>query len=388
MAVQDEAVLTSSEHVPAPRILVADDQPDILQALRLLLTDAGFETDLVTSVDDVIARVGREPYDLLLMDLNYTRDTTSGREGLDLLDRVHGRDGTLPVVVMTGWGSIDTAVEAMRRGARSFVQKPWDDVTLIEVVKREVEEGLAMRRRDAKLAREHEEARLIQRALLPSAMPELAGCTLTAMWTPALGIGGDCYDALRFSDARIALSIADVVGKGLPAALLMSNLQAAVRAFATAAAEPHDVCGSVNRLLCRNIAAGKFVTFCYAVIDTRDRTIVYANAGHFPPVLMRADGRVDRLTTTGLVLGVANDWAYKTRMLDLRPGDRLVLYTDGITEAMSPSGDEFTDARLVETIRAHRHAAAEPLARAVHEAVIGWTGGAPQDDATLIAVAF
>jgi sigma-B regulation protein RsbU (phosphoserine phosphatase) len=388
MAVQDEPVLTSTDHVPAPRILVADDQPDILQALRLLLTDAGFETDLVTSVEDVIARVGREPYDLLLMDLNYTRDTTSGREGLDLLDRVHGRDGTLPVVVMTGWGSIDTAVEAMRRGARSFVQKPWDDVTLIEVVKREVEEGLASRRRDAKLAREHEEARLIQRALLPSIMPELAGCSLTAMWTPALGIGGDCYDALRFSDSRIALSIADVVGKGLPAALLMSNLQAAVRAFATAAAEPHDVCASVNRLLCRNIAVGKFVTFCYAVVDTRQRTLVYANAGHFPPVLMRADGRVDRLKTTGLVLGVANDWSYKTGMLDLYPGDRLVLYTDGITEAMSPAGDEFGDARLVETIRAHRHTSAEPLARAVHDAVTEWTGGAPQDDATLIAVAF
>jgi sigma-B regulation protein RsbU (phosphoserine phosphatase) len=321
------------------------------------------------------------------MDLNYTRDTTSGREGLELLDRVRGRDGALPVVVMTGWGSIDTAVEAMRRGARSFVQKPWDDLTLVEVVKREVEEGLASRRRDAKLAREHEEARLIQRALLPSTMPEIAGCTLTAMWTPALGIGGDCYDALRFSDSRIALSIADVVGKGLPAALLMSNLQAAVRAFATAAAEPHGVCTSVNRLLCRNIAVGKFVTFCYAVVDSRHRTLAWANAGHFPPVLMRADGKVERLTTTGLVLGVANDWTYTSRFLELRPGDRLVLYTDGITEATTPSGDEFGDARLIETIRAHRYEAAEPLVRAVNEAVIAWTGGAPQDDATLIALA-
>lgn len=387
MAVQDQTRAAGASAPSVPRILVADDQPDILQALRLLLTDAGFQTDLVTSVDDVIARIGREPYDLLLMDLNYTRDTTSGREGLELLDRVRGRDGALPVVVMTGWGSIDTAVEAMRRGARSFVQKPWDDLTLVEVVKREVEEGLASRRRDAKLAREHEEARLIQRALLPSTMPEIAGCTLTAMWTPALGIGGDCYDALRFSDSRIALSIADVVGKGLPAALLMSNLQAAVRAFATAAAEPHGVCTSVNRLLCRNIAVGKFVTFCYAVVDSRHRTLAWANAGHFPPVLMRADGKVERLTTTGLVLGVANDWTYTSRFLDLRPGDRLVLYTDGITEATTPSGDEFGDARLIETIRAHRYEAAEPLVRAVNEAVIAWTGGAPQDDATLIALA-
>ena len=153
-----------------PKILVADDQADILQALRLLLTDAGFETDLVNSVGAVLDRVVERPYDLLLMDLNYTRDTTSGREGLELLDRVRTHDTTLPVVVMTGWGSIDTAVEAMRRGARSFVQKPWDDLTLVEVVRREIEDGMASRRRDARLAKEHDEARLIQRALLPSAM--------------------------------------------------------------------------------------------------------------------------------------------------------------------------------------------------------------------------
>src|SRR5437016_4637029 len=106
---------------PTPRILVADDQSDILQALRLLLNDAGFTTDLVGSVGDVIARVAAENYDLLLMDLNYSRDTTSGREGLDLLDRVRVRDSGLPIVVMTGWGSIETAVDAMRRGAKSFV---------------------------------------------------------------------------------------------------------------------------------------------------------------------------------------------------------------------------------------------------------------------------
>jgi sigma-B regulation protein RsbU (phosphoserine phosphatase) len=371
-----------------PRVLVADDQTDILQALRLLLGDAGFETDLVNSVPDVLARVRQAPYDLLLMDLNYTRDTTSGREGLDLLEKVRDADAALPVVVMTGWGSIDTAVEAMRRGARSFVQKPWDDLTLVEVVRREVDDGQAARRRDARLAREQDEARLIQRALLPSAMPEIAGCRLAALWTPASGIGGDCYDVLRFSDTRVAISIADVVGKGLPAALLMSNLQAAVRAFATAANEPHDVCASVNRLLCRNISAGKFVTFAYAVVDTAARQVSYANAGHFPPILVHADGRVERLTTTGLVLGVAADWSYATREIALTPGSRLVCFTDGLTEAVSPDGDEFGDDRLVDVIRTHRARPADDLARATMEAVRSWTGGGFQDDATLIVVAY
>jgi phosphoserine phosphatase RsbU/P len=370
-----------------PKILVADDQADILQALRLLLTDAGFETELVNSVGAVLDRVVERPYDLLLMDLNYTRDTTSGREGLELLERVRTHDTTLPVVVMTGWGSIDTAVEAMRRGARSFVQKPWDDLTLVEVVRREIEDGMASRRRDAKLAKEHDEARLIQRALLPSAMPEVRGCSLAALWTPASGIGGDCYDVLRFSDTRLAVSIADVVGKGLPAALLMSNLQAAVRAFSTAAAEPHDVCASVNRLLCRNIASGKFVTFCYAVIDTEAMTVAYANAGHFPPILMRANGTAEQLAPTGLVLGVTADWTYTSGVIELGRGDRLVCYTDGITEALAPDDGEFGEDRLVETIRSLRAEPPDRLARAVSDAVAAWTGGSPQDDATLIVTA-
>lgn len=374
--------------VATPRILVADDQTDILQALRLLLTDAGFETDLVSSVPDVIDRVGRATYDLLLMDLNYTRDTTSGREGLELIDSVRSRDATLPVVVMTGWGSIDTAVDAMRRGAKSFVQKPWDDATLVEVVKREIDEGLATRRRDASLAREYEEARLIQRTLLPASMPTFSGCQIASQWIPAFGIGGDCFDVIRFSDTRLAISVADVIGKGLPAALLMSNLQAAVRAFATPSAEPADVCDSVNRLLCRNIATGKFVTFCYAVIDTSARTITYANAGHNHPILLHPDGSVDRLTTTGLVLGVAADWAYSSGSFSLNSGDRLVCFTDGITEAASSDEEEFGDERLIETVAALRDGPADQIAQGVIQAVDEWSGGSPQDDATLIVVRF
>jgi sigma-B regulation protein RsbU (phosphoserine phosphatase) len=368
------------------RILVADDQPDILQALRLLLTDAGYETDLVGSVGDVIDRVAAQPYDLLLMDLNYTRDTTSGREGLDLLERVRANDAALPVVVMTGWGSIDTAVEAMRRGARSFVQKPWDDTTLVDVVQREIAEGQALRRRDARFSRDYEDARQIQRALLPASMPTLAGCQVAARWTPAAGIGGDCYDVIRFSDTRVAVSIADVVGKGLPAALLMSNLQAAVRAFATPTAEPHDVCGSVNRLLCRNIASGKFVTFCYVVVDLEEGSVSYANAGHYPPLMIRASGTIDHLETTGLVLGVSAEWTYTTGHSPFAPGDRLVCFTDGMSEARSPDDIEFGEDQLARLALSTTAGSAEGLADALTDAVIAWTDGAAQDDATLIIV--
>src|SRR5262249_19463838 len=113
-----------------PRILVADDSADVLEALRWLLAGEGYDARFVDSAEGVIDRLREEKFDLLLMDLNYSRDTTSGREGLELIPRVRAQDPLIPIVVMTGWGSIDTAVDAMRRGASSFVQKPWDDAAL------------------------------------------------------------------------------------------------------------------------------------------------------------------------------------------------------------------------------------------------------------------
>src|SRR3954463_5985546 len=293
-----------SQTQTAARVLVADDQPDVLEALRWLLTGEGYEPEFVSSTDAVLDRLREHPFDLLLMDLNYSRDTTSGREGLELILQVRAHDPTLPIVVMTGWGSVDTAVEAMRRGARSFVQKPWEDVTLLEIVQREIEEARATKRRDARQQRELEDARMIQRGLLPTAMPQTSAVQLASSWRPANGVGGDCFDALTFPGGGVGITIADVAGKGVPAALLMSNLQAAVRAFAQEEAAPSAVTTSVNRLLCRNMASGRFVTFCYARVDMAAGRLPFATAGHTPPLLVHADGRIDKLMPGGTVLGV------------------------------------------------------------------------------------
>ena len=129
-----------------PRILIADDQQDVLQALRLLLKGEGFETDTVTSPSSTAEAIESSEYDLLLMDMNYTRDTTSGQEGLDLLSRIQALDGTLPVVVMTAWGSVEGVVEAMRRGAKDYVEKPWDDGRILATLRTQVELGRALRR--------------------------------------------------------------------------------------------------------------------------------------------------------------------------------------------------------------------------------------------------
>src|SRR5271167_297587 len=130
---------------PAPRVLVADDQTDVREALRLLLKGEGMESDSVASPNAVLTAMETREYDAILMDLNYTRDTTSGQEGLDLLSRIQASDSALPVIVMTAWGSVQVAVEAMRRGARDFVQKPWDNARLLAILRTQIDLRNALR---------------------------------------------------------------------------------------------------------------------------------------------------------------------------------------------------------------------------------------------------
>src|SRR3954468_732990 len=129
-----------------PRVLIADDQPDVLEALRLLLKGEGYKIDSAGSPAAILEAIDSDEYDAVLMDLNYARDTTSGQEGLDLLSQLRAHDQTLPVVVMTAWGSVEVAVEAMRRGARDFVQKPWDNARLLAIIRTQIELSQALRK--------------------------------------------------------------------------------------------------------------------------------------------------------------------------------------------------------------------------------------------------
>jgi sigma-B regulation protein RsbU (phosphoserine phosphatase) len=249
-------MLASMAEIPAKtksmqsRILIADDQLDVLRALCLLLKGHGYTTETVTSPGDLLEALGRSEFDLLLMDLNYARDTTSGREGLDLLAQLRAIDGVRAIVVMTGWATVGIAVEAMQRGVTDFVEKPWRNAQLLEVLSKQIALGRERRER-ARLAvqetqaqrviatqfheQEHEiaEARAIQEGFLPKEIPQLAGYEIASAWQSARVVGGDYFDVLPFGEEACGLCIADVAGKGLPAALLMSNLQAAVRGLAS-----------------------------------------------------------------------------------------------------------------------------------------------------------
>jgi phosphoserine phosphatase RsbU/P len=198
-------------------------------------------------------------------------------------------------------------------------------------------------------------------------------------------VGGDCFDTLGFGNV-LGVSIADIAGKGLPAALLMSNLQAAVRAFAQDAVSPASINNSINRLLCRNMASGRFATFCYARIEPASGRIVYSNAGHNPPLLIRPGGAVEKLGDGGMVLGIFPDNQYEQAEMTLTAGDRLLFYTDGITEARNPEGEEYGEDRLAEVALAVREGSAETIKDAVLTNVNAFTNGKFEDDATLIVV--
>jgi sigma-B regulation protein RsbU (phosphoserine phosphatase) len=376
------------------RTLIADDQPDVLAALHLLLKSEGYQTETVTSPAAAIEAIEQRDFDLVLMDLNYARDTTSGHEGLDLLARIHEIDSTLPIVVMTAWGSIELAVEAIRSGSADFIQKPWDNSHLLDVIRRQLERGRELRlkrdlesARELARAREMTEARKIQQRLLPREIPQIEGCEVSALWLPAREVSGDYFDVLKFGDHTAALCIADVMGKGMPAALLMSNIQAAVKSRASTGNATDVLCEQVNRLVCNNVDEGKFITFFYCFIDMVARKLFYTNAGHHAPMLVRRDGEVIRLTEGGPVLGLIPDYVYEVDEVELKPGDRLALFTDGLTEARDVDDEEFGEERLLAILRSSRELSAGNIQGRIVKAVDIFSRGEMGDDTTLIVLA-
>jgi len=377
-----------------PRALIADDQPDIVEALRLLLKGEGYQIETVNSPPAVLESLRASEWDLLLLDLNYARDTTSGREGLDLLAQVRKFDQLLPVVLMTAWGSVELAVEAMQLGGSDFVLKPWENKRLLSTLRTQIEKGQIARRtrRIAQLemmrqSREFEETREIQSGLLPSTIPEVPGYQIAAEWQAARSVTGDYFDVLHLGEGKVAMCIADVAGKGIPAAMVMSNLQAAIRASIDDSLSTDQLCSRVNRMMCDNLAPGKFITFFYCILDSRDGTLAYTNAGHNPPILIRRDGERLRLKEGGAVLGALPDWMYESGRARLGAGDRLLLFTDGLIEARSPADEEFGEARLLGLLNDNRELSSGQLKANIVNALAEFNAGALQDDLTFIVVA-
>jgi phosphoserine phosphatase RsbU/P len=376
----------SAESAAAGRVLIADDQPHVLEALQLLLKNHGYRTEAATHPARVLQALRSGEFDVVLMDLNYTRDTTAGGEGLELVSQIRSLDESLPMVVMTAWSSVDLAVEAMRRGASDFVQKPWSNMVLLEKLATQVERCRSTRQARRQRADEQQDARQIQNNLLPKSIPQVKDYEITGMTQPVRFVGGDFYDVVRISETQTVLCIADVAGKGMPAALLMSSLQAALKPLMWDTRSPREVCRRLNRMLCEIAPVGKFVSFFYAVLDSQNNRLTYCNAGHNPPLLVRGNGVTSELNAAGAVLGQFPDWVYEQSEVQLRRGDALVMFTDGLVDACNPDDEAFGEERLARIAVENRGAGAGKLETLLMQAASEHCGGRFQDDASMIVL--
>ena len=231
-------------------------------------------------------------------------------------------------------------------------------------------------------------AREIQKGLLPSVLPSLPGLEIGAANFSSKQVGGDYYDVITLDEHRLVIAIGDVSGKGTPASLLMANIQATIRALVPLDLPLGELTGRVNDLMCPNTGGTRFVTFFWGVLDHRTRQFTYVNAGHNHPYVMRADGSVERLDKGGMILGVIETTTpYEEGIVDLRSGDLLVLFTDGVSEAMSPEGREYGEERLETVIQKAGGWGAQGLIDAIYQDIIAHAGGAPQsDDITMMVL--
>src|SRR5882672_4511190 len=385
-----DAIAMRETHLVMPsetcRVLIVDDQMHVLDALQMLLSGCGLATEAVTHPGRVLQALETGQFDAVLMDLTYTRDIIAGGEGLELVSQIRSMDNLLPEVVMTAWSSVDLAGAAMRRAASDVIQKPWENRDLLQKLQNQLSwartQRWAQRQRDEEL----QEAREIQDGLLPKKLPEVAGYEVAAMTQPLRFVGGDYYSVVRISERHTVLCIADVAGKGLPAALLMSSLQAALKPLIWQRLAPRELCHRLNRILCDQTPVGKFISFFYAVLDSVDNRLTYCNAGHNPPLLIRADGTWTELKTLGAVLGQFPQWLYEQSELQMGNGDKLLLFTDGLVEACNADEESFGEQNLIRIARENPSSSAEELMGLLMRAASQHSGEQFQDDASLIVL--
>jgi phosphoserine phosphatase RsbU/P len=362
------------------RVLVCDDQADVLEALRLLLKGEGWQAVAVDSPEALMHKIRSEIFDLILVDLNYTRDTTSGAEGIDLLSSLEKQGNSTPVMVMTAWSSFDVAVEAMRRGACDFIQKPWDNDHLVAAIRKQAE---SERRKRSEL----EIAANVQQKLFPRNLRPMRTLDYGGQCLPAREVGGDYYDFFEITDHTLGFVLADVSGKGVPAALLMANLQASFRNQSPGALlRPSDVLATVNRHFFESTAAERFATLFFGIYDDRTRRIRYVNCAHCSPLVLRASGSIEKLDATATMLGAFAAWKCKEASVDLGRGDTMLVYSDGVTEAGIEHGDEFGDGRLEQVLRQNAALPASALAQKVIDEVSLFSGASRSDDVTVVAL--
>ena len=251
-------------------------------------------------------------------------------------------------------------------------------------MRRQIESSYRVQRERDALQHELIVARKVQRQLLPRQAPDIAGLELAGICRQAIAVGGDYYDYVQLEDGRVGLVIADVSGKGVPAALLMASLQASVRSLFLTTADPGELSGRLNDALYQASSEGRYATAFLATYDPETRRLSYSRAGHLPPLIVRGRLTIECLDG-GMPIGMLAGSVYDTGTQTLAPGDLLTLFTDGVTETASPDDEHFGPERLADLLRAHREEPLPDLIQTVLHALLRWSGPVDaHDDVTLV----
>ena len=381
------------------KILVVDDEPDlellVRQKFRKQIRANEFDFAFARNGVEALEKLEAEPdIDLVLTDINMPE-----MDGLELLAKIGDLARLVKSVIVSAYGDMPNIRTAMNRGAADFLTKPIDfadlEITINKTVQQVQELRQAQHDHDELLSlqRELDIAAHIQQSILPRdfpAFPDRAEFDVFAEMIPAREVGGDFYDFFLVDENHLGCVVADVSGKGIPAALFMAMCRALLKATAMLAVPPGECLRLVNEQLSHDNGPEMFVSIFYGLLDTRSGRLEYANGGHNPPLLVRRDGSVREIERTGdTVLGVLDGLRYKTASFELEPGDALLLYTDGVTEAMNAAEELFSERRLREYLRGTREATAEATVRGLVEAVHRFAGETPpSDDLTTLAVVF
>jgi sigma-B regulation protein RsbU (phosphoserine phosphatase) len=253
-----------------------------------------------------------------------------------------------------------------------------------DTMRRQIEASFLVLRHKEALERELEIAREVQRELLPRTTPSIGGLELAGICRSAVGVGGDYFDYLPFGDDRLGLVVADVSGKGIPAALLMAGLQASVRSLGLTTLSPCEINRRLNEILHESTSASRYATFFFAFYDSRTRLLTYSNAGHHPPLLVSSNGTT-RLTTGGRPIGILEGSIYGESQCELGAGELVALFTDGVVETPNRADEEFGEERLIRILTERREEDLDEIIRVVLDELERWSGGAPpHDDVTLV----
>jgi len=370
-----------------PIILIADDQEHVREALAMLLRGHNYSVVLCASPHEALMAAREHAPDLALLDMNYQRDSTSGIEGLELIQHLRELDAMIPIIALTAWGNVDLAVSAMKHGASDFIEKPWRNDALMEKVKSLIRRAEEVRSSQRVSDYERQDAQQVHTRIVPKRHLVTQGIELFGDSVPAGVVGGDYFGAWQPTPDMLHFCVADVSGKGTPGALIAAMLYASVSTLSSSSNSPEVVLAQVETTLHNQIGEGHYVTIFYAVLELRSRVLHFVNAGHCPPILRRNDGSIESLGPTRPVLGFMLDTGFRSERLVLAPGDRLLLYTDGVTEAANGEGQEF-GAEKLETLLAGATGESMPERYArIMDTVRQHAAGRFADDATLLLIA-